>query len=540
MKKILLLSFALLFSLQSFAQSSYDRVGLTILHTNYSDGYSSKIDDIYNSYVVNARYDNTVIPTKSINMEGSRLFYKNDLQGKRDYYANTNEATITEKLISQKIGQQIIASLFNRNSDGIMNFSTIHQRGQYNATDEEYNMSAATKRGVEALKEAGEKLIANSYFIVYDNQNIRLEGVKGSDGKISKYYYGHIVAYLYKVEWNDVLLNSLFECWIDESSTPEEVASKKDLFDNIDVPITFIQSYSSPEYAIKCNGTSTLTNQLLFKTQTQYIPSDATPQEVAFITLIIRGIEMSNDIFEKNNEALSLQTYLYDIKPLRAKIGTKEGIRANNAFFAYEYIQQNDGDIVLKKKGLIKATNNIADNSRVSTGDFEPTEFYQFTGGKLEPGLTLKEKKLLNAAFQLGYVAGSGGGVNVGLELDFYSKKYLQLFGGVDFNVGDVALCGDIFLGYGFRMSNFQLYPYAGILFDTLFASNLSDEEKKTNYAAGGTVGIKTNINIIFPIQLFAKIAYNFAPLEGATYRYYKGYRNVNGINAGFGVRYYF
>ncbi len=538
MKKLLLIPILISISIGLAAQTSkYDRVGMTVINTNYNDEFTTNINKYFESMGVDSRYDVNKVANTVMNVDGSRLKFKT-VQGERVYEVPLITEKVTQFLENNKIGLQIVSTIFNRQPDGKMDLSLLHYRGQYNATDEEYFQSVASKRGAESLKEAGEKLIDNSFIVVYDLVNTRYEFIKDKEGGGDYHFKGHFVAYLYKITWSEELLYKIWDCWVDDETPEGEKAAKNSAYNSLIIPLEQVTQVKSAEIDVDTQIEASKKNPIMAGINKLRTPEQL--KEAAWEKFMNKGINDCFQELEKKNEKLTLKTVIHGTKPIRAKIGTKEGVKKDYAFFVYENVLGNNNEIQQKRVGVIRATKEIADNKRITTGDFTPSVFYQYAGGKVEEGQTLIEKKLVKAALQLGYGVGGYSALQFGLEIDSYSGTNTQTFlglngsyGGGGFNIGAIA-------GYGFRTNNFHIFPLVGAYYDALTGNDFSEDDQKENNAIFGRVGIKSNINLSFPFQVYVEAGYNFLFSEGATYAAYKGARTVEGVTVGFGIRYCF
>jgi hypothetical protein len=524
--------FLILLSTTAFGQQhKYDRAGVTIIYTTHSDNFDKAVGQYYQNFTPDARYDVNKISTISIPASWPRMNYKTNDEGKKIYNITTHTEDITEYIKAKNVARDIISSIFNRKADGSMDLMTVHYRGQYNATDQEYLTSISSKRGAESIKETGEMLIDKSYIAVFDLQNIRYEKI---DSDTDYNYRGQVVGYIYKIEWSETLLYSIWDCWIDENTPESEKAAKIEAFNKLDIPITFVTTKYTSTTSIDTKVEAAKKNPILYGNK-----SENQLKEEAITKLFSTNTKNCFQLFESTDENLALKTSIYSTKPIRAKLGTKEGLKKDYNFYVYENRQDDKGNIKAKRIGVIRATNKIADNKRITTGNFEPSEFYQFAGKKVEPGQDITETKKINSSIELGGTFINTGAFYIAYEYDGYATRHTQYFLGMAATLGGGGYNAGINVGYGFRMNNFQLYPVVGIYYDGLSVTT-QDNEKESPSAFFAQVALKANINIYYPVQLFLKGGYNATISENESYTLYKGDRNVYGITMSAGIRYCF
>lgn len=528
---LIVLSFIFIAAPLTAQEHKYDRAGVSVIYTTYSDGFDNSISDYYKSFIPDSRYDVNKILTTSMPASWKRINYKVNDSGTKVYSTTTNTEAVTAYLKAKNIGKQVISSIFNRKQDGTMDLMTVHYRGQYNATDQEYLTSVSSKRGAEALKETGEMLINQSYIVVLDMQNVRYEKLESDT---DHNYRGQMMGYIYKIEWSENLLYAIWDCWIDENTPESEKNAKIEAYNNLQIPITFLSSYKSTTSTIDTKVDAAKKSPSVYNNK-----SESQLKEEALKKLIYACTDNTFDGFEGQNEKLALKTSIYSTRPIKAKIGTKEGLKTDYNFYVYENTQDSNGNIKSKRVGVIRATNKIADNKRITTGNFEPSEFYQYAGKKVEAGQDITEKKKLNSTIEIGGTFLNANAFYIAYEYDGYATRHTQYFIGAAANFGGGGYNLGINAGYGLRMNNFHLYPMIGCYYDGLTGHSSSDEENSP-YAVFANISVKANVNIYYPVQLFVKAGYNAKLTENETYTYYKGSRNVYGLTLSAGIRYCF
>src|SRR5690606_8729527 len=110
-------------------------------------------------------------------------------------------------------------------------------------------------------------------------------------------------------------------------------------------------------------------------------------EEVLLTELVQKSYDEVLYSLEKGYEEFRVKTTVHQTRPIRAKIGKKEGIKTDYRFFAYEYVYNEKKNTVEPRfRGVIRATSNIIDNRRVASGDMATTKFYQTAGRKIRAG----------------------------------------------------------------------------------------------------------------------------------------------------------
>ena len=210
-------------------------------------------------------------------------------------------------------------------------------------------------------------------------------------------------------------------------------------------------------------------------------------------------------------------------------------------------------------KGYVRAS-EVVNNSSNARGKSSVSEFYQIAGGRLEPGMELRQKNSADINLKLVYYGGCGK--LFGVEGDFMfglktngSVNHVWIGGGYgrygkDFSANDeksLAVAVDAIdvrmgYGYGFRPMRFlELIPGLSLL-----AGDLSSELDRddTSGSGGGTgtgtddgeqasstfknigwgleAGLTADISIWYPVKLTAGVYYDQYLFGGANWKVYK------------------
>lgn len=537
------LHFTLLYLLMVISAASAqndrsNRNSLSLIHLDYNDNYSHTINQLFSSARPDARYDQNDIPTKRIVVNGKRIWQ--DQSG--NYEAPDRTKQIQAYLNEKNVGNEILSYLFNRTSQtGIMDLTRLHRRGEYDATDDNILESRSTKRGIEAIKENGFNLINNSYILVYDFANIRYEYKKEDDGG-DYYWYATPAAYLFKIEWNENLQNELFDCWVDADTPAREAIMRKKAFERLSVPLRFVIKRVDNNLS-ECSGIEEQQRKINNGSKREHSNDELKTQ--AFNKLIYMGADRLGEQIESKHQPFRISNALYATSPIRAKIGAKENIRVNDRYFVYEHTQGSDGTIQKSRKGVVRATTHIARNQHIASGNSATTEFYQIAGGKLQEGMSIEEKHSLYFNLDLGYRYGNLEGVYAGLSSNLYATRATNHNAMIGATVWKEAVTVTLDYGFGLRGNNFDIYPYVGFGMDSFLKDkeeeNTSEgSDKNIGWLAQG--GLRFDINLYYPVQLFGAVEYNYLWSKGEGYaeKMRSKNRDINGVNAYGGIRFCF
>lgn len=366
MKQIYITIILLVYSLFSLAQTkqvltSYDRNSVSVLLLDADQKYDKQLLEFMDQLSISDKYDFNPIAVKTI-------------------HSNANQLNIMNKLISEKIAAK---SLMNWRST-----STLIQRANYNLTDNEVNQLEASSRGIEGVKDERwfKQLLHNNFIMViklhgivtmesvYDKRDALNTGLSllqgGSASAYTKRsregYKGNASVYLYRIEMNELDYSSFWKNWN---------ADQQHM--NYDFKIKFVA-----QAELKTDGTQfkgefnrDLINRLLNKS------IDASLQKLGVVY-----------------PPFAAKTTLLSTRPLQAKIGKKEGLKSDQLFFVNETIENRKGELLIKRKGVVRAK-KVADNRSMATGSSKTSTFYKVSQGSYTEGMMLYPKK--DAGFSL-------------------------------------------------------------------------------------------------------------------------------------------
>jgi hypothetical protein len=337
---------------------------------------------------------------------------------------------------------------------------------------------------------------------------------KSSKTTVKRYKNGfaaNIIGYVYQIDFNDTISNFFFEkLWAEPGDA--DLAFKKESFDNFRFSIKYLTTIKVTLESSQWNpGYSTSP------------PFQLSP-DILMFGLIQGGIDLCLENLEENYGQFKVTTSIYKTWPIRAKIGTKEGLERDQRYFVYQMTQDNNGKLVGKRKGVIRAK-RVNDNSYESTGQTQPSSFYQVAGGNLKKGMTLQQKSDRGIALSFGISQGSVGGIDIRFEGDLtrMSSKLppmvkIFLEGGFQPSTYDVAddyggtTTYTNFWRYGFGfgkefcfLRNFKLQPFAGVGLEEVSDEDDSKAVLSSLYVHPGFI---FGINLKHNVQLTWQYSY--------------------------------
>lgn len=519
-------------------QDDYKRNSLSIIVVDRGDNYDDTVFEAVRSINLGDKFDLNLIPTNRITISGNR--------------ANTVGGIEVGKAVNASdLGKEILSYWFDRQADGTMNAKRLEQRGNYNADDQDVLNARAAKVGPESLGDVGYALVNGSYVMILD-----YSGIKSSKNDKNEVSWSVTTnAYVYQIDYSEDIEAQVIEAWVYEDDTPETIARKNEAYDKILVGMSPKATVSYTTSAKEADG--------------------------GVRAAIVEGYGETLLRLENQIPAWNVTTSIALRNPLRAKIGTKEGVKNRMRFQAYMVKgDRKTGEPYTVSKGYIRAT-TIADNRGMATGQSTKfTEFYQISGGKIDEGMTIKQKNDLGMGVSLGYKVGGlapynltvdylasintkgfshYGLLNIGYDMFSGSKigdkvgKYLDAGDLTGLTDGGISYI-NFGIGYGFGIRpirHVELMPFIMGGGDYMmnhndFLDENAGEETEDSFmdkvAWYGNAGLRVNFNVKYPLQLFIQADYTLLFVkEGSYYEAFNellkvgdlGHKNSFGVMAG-------
>lgn len=402
MKKILTLIGILLLTSNITAQTEATN---PITKYRRSSLYTLMIDDASRPYanVIRASFEKGPIPEKFNDHNlGSRIIPSS---GAKDESAN-----ITAFLEANHVARDVVAKWFNRSAKGGFDMELVKTRGSYDAAALDIAKAKASQRGLEAVADAGEELIKNTFILVNDYNYVSKEEVaKKVSGWLSKIgdvassaglgdvsattaltssavtvagkgYVVKTTAHLYRLVWDEETAAIFYnDYWADDKTiTPE----KKKAFDE------------STAFKLQLIGSDTswadVQSSVFTKKTEEELIEKATVKAVDAVIVKL----------QKNHDEFKTKTPLYSGEPISAKIGMKEGVTEKSKFDVLEQRQNKDGKTEYVVVGSLKVDDSqpIWDN-RYGADEENPDSkvdrtFFKKTGGStFYAGMLIVQKK---------------------------------------------------------------------------------------------------------------------------------------------------
>lgn len=300
----------------------------------------------------------------------------------------------------------IVGHWFGRDSAGGMDTRTILERGTYSETDLDRIINLLS--AVDRAGMTGWQLLDLTYIPVFEVTKIERTyrvvknetdpkkqsgfektlnavntGVSVAKGEVpvpkrdTSYYEGWAISWkvdLYKLDWTDSVEWQFAQRYWNDRNSPDPV--KAAAWTEAEFPVRKV---------IKTGygGSSALEREI--------IPGKPQPPLEDMLRAFAPGMQgAAVEYFTKHVRDMRPRAGVASDYPLTAKLGTKEGLRMNDRFIAYEYTLKKKKGMVLKRKGVLRV-HKVAKNDMVADARSVKSTFQQQGGKRIERGMTVEE-----------------------------------------------------------------------------------------------------------------------------------------------------
>lgn len=502
--------------------SEYNRNSLSVVVVTRGNQYRGEAANFANLLQIDDKFDVNSIPTKSITFD------------KAVGLPMTSEEA--DSLIrTSKVAKEILGYIFNRKADGTMDDALLRERGHYNATDQDVINAAAAKVHEQHL-EWGEKLVSSSYILLLDYAKI--EESRNKEGEFLG-YMAPVNAYVYRVDLpKDKLDDFYVTCWADASYSEEKKAEAVAAFEAFEVNAVQVAQADAAGASLGSivGDLSGIFKDLggIFKKSSKVAEEEEVKAEPAAPTFADKSVEIAlNDSYlsvipklENKIADWQVAVSIASVKPLKAKIGKKEGLKNGQRFRSYMYTEDKEGNLVSKKRGYLRAT-TVIDNRGYATGSTDMSSFYQISGGQnIQEGWTIKQKNDIKLGVSA--MARVGGlstfGVKVDLDYLAHFSRVGSLYPMVSVGFDPTAMAINLGVGnssninfgvgagYGLHALRWlEIMPYVTFGADmyTLPKAITEVDEKASATALVVEPGLRVAFQIAYPVSLFVKGGYD-------------------------------
>lgn len=409
----------------SSQKDHYRRSSLCLILLAHDDKqYAEAMARVFQNFPMPNRYNEHNVDVRVLRVRGKQS--KNDI----------------DRLLSDhNIGREIVSKWFNRDPyTGAMNMDLIHERGGYGAFHDDYLRSVNTARGTAQLRDEGIELLESTFVLVCDMDYVdRKKGFKiGSviagalsvvgqvageimeaqaydearRGNYQKAYkqkqnadgmYAisaltgvgaevlddlggfsvNIYSYLYRLRWNGMMTNTLFNSyWVDESTPRGEAGRRKDAFDNMRFGLEFVGNYkakSGKTILLHCND-----------------------EDQVILDVCSRAVDKCVKDLARKHEVFRPRTpFYFEGQNVYSYIGSKEDVAPGKKYEIVQRQKNKKGETNYRRLGVVEAVspwNNDGVDFSTYFDDTHKGTMFELKKGKYEelaemPGLQIREMK---------------------------------------------------------------------------------------------------------------------------------------------------
>lgn len=291
---------------------------------------------------------------------------------------------IQRELIRKKVGSDVLKIWANQDDKG--NFNTLLERSKYNLSSSDLKRDEDYKR-LTSFRQ----LFFQNYILVFDFDKITSWGDYYArknikyEGKIPPGLVSDLTVYIYRLALDD----AIFEKQV------------KPNFKNISA----LQNYDYPlEYVARI--------QLQTSGSVAETGTNSTGPTNDYAALAKNAFNRISYLIEARLEDFKVRTPLVenksglDGKNIQAEIGQRESLLPEQRYFVYEYRMGKDSVVYAKRKGVLRATRQIADNRKTlrdANGNYLRSKFRQIHGGRLDEGMFLVQHNDRGFSIAAGY-----------------------------------------------------------------------------------------------------------------------------------------
>jgi hypothetical protein len=500
---------------KQMVSSDYDRNSLTIIGLKSDSPLAGQLAKMIDTIKIADKFYSNEIGFRNIPYNAAVSLFDKAQQEK------VFKTDVLKLLDDNKIGQGIVAKWFNRQPDGSFNTEVLKERGIYNSDDSDLSIASSSKRGESALMDAGLGLVDHSYVLVLGFSNLmtmdeyytkteaapearKMNGVKGD-----------LIGLLYKLNFNDSVSAVFFQdMWVNKGSADAKIKAAK--FDANTFPLVPVKNLIMPVQATQYNAGQSLAPKVQ-KTQDELLRDMVNSSMVNILNHLTYQVS-----------DFKVKAQIYKTNPIAVKIGKKEGLGYDQRYFVFENRQTRSGEQYSSRRGVIKSM-SVADNRSVTSGETEPSYFYQIAGGKIDNmGMFVEQRIDAGLNFFLGYQQDAMSGLDARIEYYmgrlFYGKKQgisrgmtsFKLYVDGGYNSGEFTLDGispeDVDLlrvsagvNKDYYLTNFlHAGPFVGVGIESA-TGKTSDYKAETIFIEGGA---RLGINLKYNIQLIGSATY--------------------------------
>ena len=421
-----LLGFAFMASAQDTEPLKYQRSSLhmVLLTTDEpslegADDFTAQLDKSWQSYPFPDKYNEHRIdytqgyggaPKGSLfeiinqykgGFKGLSIIEAKDLMKKltnAKEYNNCLVEAINNIISSEKIGNKLIRKWFNIQDDGSWDYSLIMERAEYNANQAAIAEANATSRGVQAILDQGEDLIANTFVTFSKLSFYKSEPVAAftrdlalliasqlpgpaaaiaSTAATTAYqatkngYTARTTTALYKLDWNEEIQATFYQMFTADNK----------------IDMSKFNEYTFTMSLVGIDAANSTTIDALGGLGEMVGIDNAKPDDLLIEQTLVRNIDKILAKMQKSYEVFAPVSQIISVNPLIADMGMKEGLEGGESFNLLEpQLNPETNKVEWKSIGVVKVDKKqIWDNRYSLTDEAKKAASSEIKGTLLKP-----------------------------------------------------------------------------------------------------------------------------------------------------------
>jgi hypothetical protein len=249
-------------------------------------------------------------------------------------------------------------------------------------------------------------------------------------------FQSELQTFLIKFDFNELVAADFFQNYWTTADDPAREA-KAAAFEKAGFPFKFLKRQYTTAAGTQFNPGQVLAPKVQ-KTDAELMDN-----------MVKKSIESILTTVENQDQNFRVKAMVSDVKPIRAKIGKKEGLKFDQRYFVMENRTNGRDEVTSKRVAVVKSM-KVVDNRKVTSGQTQPSAFYKIAGGKVDNyGMFLQQKNDVGTNLYLGTTSGGLPGFEARLE--YYISK---AFAGA--NGGKFATAWKIYVGGGYSQEYYD------------------------------------------------------------------------------------
>lgn len=291
------------------------------------------------------------------------------LKGNKAYQAELVQI-VDGLVVKEKIGNQLMRKWWNIQDDGSYDFKLIEERAAYNASQTAIAEQEFSTRGVKAIFDQGEDLIANT-FVTFSKLSLRENepvaalirdvmlyigsqlpspanipftvGANAAYNEMKDGKTAQTTTALYQLVWDEQVKNDFYAMFTADNKIDMEK------FNAYTFPMTFVGADNAKSTIVAAKGRS---------------------EDVIIKETLIRNMDKVFAKLQRNYEVFAPVSQIISVNPLVADMGTKEGLEGGESFNLLEPVYNKETNKVeWKSVGVVKVDKKQIWNNEYSLTD---------------------------------------------------------------------------------------------------------------------------------------------------------------------------